>query len=1468
MDTVWLPTVGQKKKKVALNIIDYASHFQMMIPLRGRSPEAAWSAYRQWVKFFGPAKQIWADQGSEFKGSFRVRTAQEGTRMDPSSLEAPTRGLAERHGKTYKIMLEKTMADYNCGTYSEWAELVDTTMMMKNRLASRGGVSPVQRVLGFLPRLPGGLHSGGQDDAEAGAQPRLGDAGIQRSMDMRKAAAKAFFEIDCDQALKNVLAGGPRPHYDYQVGQMVYFYRLGHSKKGDRPHQRWHGPARVVMTDYPSTIWLSYQGNLVKAAPERIPKKSPSPSPDGWMGSPVSRRSSRSSRGEATSTSATSPFPSPRRTRRTISPTSPTTRTPDQEDNEPVRRRMRGKTDPHRLLQGEEDQVPTVFPAPRNAADEDVNLEPMDLDERQLSADHLPAPIAEDDEDEAVEPPTKRTRVHLLETYYAKLETLFKTRQRKEVKLKDLNARDLQSFLLAAEKEVNNNLETQAYEKLDAETSAYIRRTKPDRIMESRFVRTAKPLEPSDIDKATMDGTILSEAHGGPCKAKVRHVMKGFSEDGAEELDSATPQVTREGVMFVTQLIASKRWKLGFLDFIQAFHSGDPIDRELYAEQPPEGIPGMGKGELLKLIKTCYGLLDGPMAWFRHLRRALLEELGYTQSLADPCIYFLHDFKKKGWDKLIGVVSVATDDLLHGGDDEHQRRMEVLNRKYKLGKFQYGSGRFTGKQFTPQPDGSIVTEHYVTEKVQRITLTKARKAQRYSHCTEDEISQMRSLIGALSWLAKETRPDLSGRVSLLQQQFPRPRVKDIISANQLASEAEKHDVGIKISPIPIERLRVSAVTDASWGNAADGEIHESSKDFWTKTPDHWVRHHVCPRKTLFHPGMTDSGPDLHAIKPNRRTLIRQDGQEREQDDPWNTPKLGMVPGEAWVGQSIFTKYQTGLRHQEISEGFLQNKRTQSQGGHLIIFHDQDLQFEPSARISITSWKSYRLKRKVVNTLSAECQALVNGIGNVHWHRFLLMEASGESCENSDWEGALTKVPYLAVTDSKSLFDALSKQTCPYSQIDDKRTAIDISIVKHELSKGGTVRWIDGRNMISDSLTKSTGGNYLRHVMMNGRWTLNELGFDKLSREAETSQEPERKPEESVESVDFIEASSEPFSLPEPLRGRLGTQESVGPLRGRVSMVDPGLIRQHIEAHETRNNRLVRAMSSLQSADLRTRARDAVQSGVFNAMILFLIVVNAILLGVEIQVSSHIGEDDIPSWFMVVNTGIVGIFVIEIILKLVALGCHEFWRGPQAGWNMFDVIIVAFSALEVVIDLFAQTLAASMWGADAWSFMRTLRLARALRGLRFFRMIRYFSALRALILSIVSTMSSLLWTLVLLFLLFYSFSVIIMQMVSDYCRYLAVIRSSDKNAVPECPESLRLHWPGVAESMLTLLFAITDGISWEQALNPLREVSLLAVAVLIFYIIISFFTILNVVTGVFVNTAIERASYDRDIASLK
>ena len=346
-------------------------------------------------------------------------------------------------------------------------------------------------------------------------------------------------------------------------------------------------------------------------------------------------------------------------------------------------------------------------------------------------------------------------------------------------------------------------------------------------------------------------------------------------------------------------------------------------------------------------------------------------------------------------------------------------------------------------------------------------------------------------------------------MELLQQSFPRLRIRDIILANLLAKEAAAHNVGVKMSAIDIKKLRVSVVTDASWGNATDSmSTKDNGKDYWVETAEYWARHHVQPRRTLFHPGMSETGPDLHHLGYGRTTYIQnEDGTVEQHNDPWNRPGvIQLGPARPWCGKTVFTKSERPNKAEEIHEGFLQNARTSSQGEHIIIFHDSDLQYKPSAKdlsdeLEELRLKSYRLKRKVVNTLSAECQALASGIGNMQWHRFLLLEANGEPIQDEDWESRMSSIPYLAVTDSKSLFDTLSKQTCPYSQIDDKRTAIDISIIKQELIEAGTVRWIDGRNMISDCLAKSAGGNYLRFVMTKGEWSLNEIGFTKFHQES-------------------------------------------------------------------------------------------------------------------------------------------------------------------------------------------------------------------------------------------------------------------------------------------------------------------------------------------------------------------------------
>lgn len=276
------------------------------------------------------------------------------------------------------------------------------------------------------------------------------------------------------------------------------------------------------------------------------------------------------------------------------------------------------------------------------------------------------------------------------------------------------------------------------------------------------------------------------------------------------------------------------------------------------------------------------------------------------------------------------------------------------------------------------------------------------------------------------------------------------------------------------------------------------------------------------------------------------------------------------------------------------------------------------------------------------------------------------------------------------------------------------------------------------------------------------------------------------------------------------------------------------------------------------ARLRSCALRIVTAPVTAHFVMALILLNLILLGVEVDVSARLGANDIPGWFDVVNAIIVMVFVLELGFMMLGYGLNKFFFGRDKWWNVFDFAIVTLSALETLVQLWAPGLLAEM------RYMRFLRLARALRGMRVVKLLRYVSALRTLIFSIISTTGSLMWTLVLLLLIFYCFSVILTQIVTDFCREQTVNLLGDDNAVPRCPPELQMYWSSIPESILTLYMAISGGVSWIEPLQPLREVSALAVACLLLYVVLTVFAVLNVVTGVFCHTAIESATADKEI----
>ena len=163
IDTVWLQGLTPASKgKMALNIVDWSTRFQMVLPLRDHTPQAARYALSQWTRIFGPPQKVYNDLGKEFQGAFANFMDEQSVFLDPSSLETPEqRGLTERAGRTFKEILAKTLHQVGCEDWTMWDEAVSQVNMTVNRLLNRSGYSPSQRVFGYNPRLPGGLLSGG-----------------------------------------------------------------------------------------------------------------------------------------------------------------------------------------------------------------------------------------------------------------------------------------------------------------------------------------------------------------------------------------------------------------------------------------------------------------------------------------------------------------------------------------------------------------------------------------------------------------------------------------------------------------------------------------------------------------------------------------------------------------------------------------------------------------------------------------------------------------------------------------------------------------------------------------------------------------------------------------------------------------------------------------------------------------------------------------------------------------------------------------------------------------------------------------------------------------------------------------------------------------------------------------------------------------------------------------------------------
>lgn len=212
----------------------------------------------------------------------------------------------------------------------------------------------------------------------------------------------------------------------------------------------------------------------------------------------------------------------------------------------------------------------------------------------------------------------------------------------------------------------------------------------------------------------------------------------------------------------------------------------------------------------------------------------------------------------------------------------------------------------------------------------------------------------------------------------------------------------------------------------------------------------------------------------------------------------------------------------------------------------------------------------------------------------------------------------------------------------------------------------------------------------------------------------------------------------------------------------------------------------------------------VESTAVQAFIVGVIVVNAIVLGVETStdMTARFG-----TWLSVIDKACLLLFAIEIAVKLYAYRLH-FWKS---GWNVFDFLVVAIALAP---------------SSGPWAVLRSLRIFRVLR------LMTVVPQLRRVVAACLHAIPGLTGVILVMLIFFYTTAVLATELFGE--------------AFPE--------WFGTLGRSLYSLFQIMTLESWSMGIvRPVMEVYPWAWAFFVPFIVIATFTILNLFIGIIVST---------------
>jgi len=345
----------------------------------------------------------------------------------------------------------------------------------------------------------------------------------------------------------------------------------------------------------------------------------------------------------------------------------------------------------------------------------------------------------------------------------------------------------------------------------------------------------------------------------------------------------------------------------------------------------------------------------------------------------------------------------------------------------------------------------------------------------------------------------------------------------------------------------------------------------------------------------------------------------------------------------------------------------------------------------------------------------------------------------------------------------------------------------------------------------------------------------------------------------ADSTDGCGADGDPFPCPRRMSSAKvpRTAKQSGSKNGSMERVTEEE-REMRTSKYTKKLRAMRDNSAHPQAETDTKENflvRVVSHALFEHCVIVVLVVSA--LGVGLQVHHNATRSDDNAVYTTIEYACSALFVVELALRFLAFG-RAMWSPAMRCWTLFDSCLVLLSVFDFVMFLVYPSYRESKGMANA-SVGRLLKILRMSRLLRILRMLRFFSELRVMVTLIGHSFMSLVWLFCMLLAILYITSIIFTQGATDF---------RDGDIDPVLLEQVESAYGSLLRTMYTLFKSMTGGVSWGEVADPLRPIGSVFFLLFLLYIFCMLFSVLNIVTGVFVDSSIQIAQRDRDVLMTK